>query len=107
MHWTYFHNDQSISCYINRYKLVELLTDKKIKTEMNEDEKTPSSTKTSQDKKILSSNLIENEKSISNELLSVEDTQLMKYETLHLFNKFDFVWPGAIERLKVANIRKK
>ena len=74
---------------------------------MNEQYEITSSTHKSEDEKNLSSNINENEKSISSELLSVDETYLMKYETLHLFNKFDFVWPGGIERIKVANIRKR
>ena len=78
-----------------------------MKTERNEGESKSSSTELSKNEKKFSTNLNENEKCISTEHLFVDETYLMKYETLHRFNKFDFVWPGAIERLKVANIRKK
>ena len=85
---------------------VELLEDREITTEIDEDKKTISSTKVSKDEKDQNFSLEENNTSISIERLSLDDTYLMKYETLHLFSRFDFVWPGAIERIKVANIRK-
>ena len=78
-----------------------------MKTEIFEDEISLSSTKVSEDEKDQYSNPEETKTSLSTERLPVDEEFLMKYETLHLLNKFDFVWPGTIERIKVVNIRKK
>ena len=59
------------------------------------------------DETTFSSNLDGNEMLASTECMAVEKANFEKHETLFLFNKFDFVWPGAIERLKVADTRKK
>ena len=69
--------------------------DQKIQTEINEDGNS------------LSCNSNENELSISTRRSSVYGIDFEQYESLNLFNKSDFIWPSAIERLKVADIRNQ
>ena len=64
-------------------------------------------TEISKDRESLSSNQQENELSIFTKRRSLDETNFEKHETLYVFKKIDFVWPGAIERLKVADTRKK
>ena len=64
-------------------------------------------TEISEDEESTSTNYNEKEHWNSTECLSVDEINFEKHETLHVYKNFDFVWPGAIERLKIADTRKK